>query len=224
MELAKRFLGSLPKGSSPRRLQPPARQISPRIVIEERESQQTQLALSFRGVGAKDPRRYAVSLLHVLLGGNMSSRLFQELREKRGLCYSVSTSLSTHSDCGAFEVALGLDGENVAKALGLILKECDRIASKGPSVAELKRACDYSIGTSRMALERAATQNYRLGTSLLTYGMIIPPEQVYERLAKVTPEEIRKAASQVLNCRTLCLAMVGPGPKMEHLLRLIRGN
>jgi predicted Zn-dependent peptidase len=224
MELAKRFLGSLTKGSSPRRLPPSGRQTFPRIVIEERESQQTQLALSFRGVGAKDPRRYAVSLLHVLLGGNMSSRLFQELREKRGLCYSVSTALSTHSDCGAFEVALGLDGENVSKALGLILKECDRIASKGPSVAELKRACDYSIGTSRMALERAATQNYRLGTSLLTYGMIIPPEQVYERLAKVTPEEIRKAASQVLNCRTLCLAMVGPGPKMEHLLRLIRGN
>ena len=224
MEFAKRFLSKLPKGPSPRRLTPPGRQSSPRIVIEERESQQTQLALSFRGVGAKDPRRYAVSLLHVLLGGNMSSRLFQELREKRGLCYSVSTSLSTHSDCGAFEVALGLDGGNVTKALGLILRECDRITVKGPSDAELKRACDYSIGTSRMALERAATQNYRLGTSLLTYGKIVPPEQVYDRLALVTPEEIRKVASQVLNRRTLCLGMVGQGPSREELLRLISAN
>jgi predicted Zn-dependent peptidase len=222
MEFAKRFLGKLPKGPSPRRLTPPGRQSSARIVIEERESQQTQLALSFRGVGAKDPRRYAVSLLHVLLGGNMSSRLFQELREKRGLCYSVSTSLSTHSDCGAFEVALGLDGGNVRNALGLILRECERITAKGPSAAELKRACDYSVGTSRMALERAATQNYRLGTSLLTYGKIVPPDQVYDRLAKVTAQEIRKVASQVLNRRTLCLGMVGQGPLKQELLKLIR--
>lgn len=222
MEMAGYFLGKLPKGAAPRRLTSPGRQASPRIVIEERESQQTQLALSFRGVGAKDPRRFAITLLHVMLGGNMSSRLFQELRERRGLCYSVSTSLSTHSDCGAFEIALGLDGENVTKALGLILRECDRIVEKGPSVAELRRACDYSIGTSRMALERAATQNYRLGTSLLTHGKIVPPEQVYNRLAKVTREEIRKVASQILNRRTLSLAMVGPGPAQDALLDLIR--
>lgn len=224
MELARRFLGKLPKGSAPRRPTLPGRQTSTRIVVEERESQQTQLALSFRGVGAKDPRRFATSLLHVMLGGNMSSRLFQELRERQGLCYSVSTALSTHSDCGAFEIALGLDGENVAKALRLILRECDRIIEKGPTAAELRRACDYSIGTSRMALERAATQNYRLGTSLLTHGKIDPPEEVYDRLSKVTREEIRKVARQVLNRRTLCLAMVGSGPSREGLMRLIRGN
>jgi predicted Zn-dependent peptidase len=222
MEMAGRFLGKLPKGSPPRRLPVPGRQVSPRIVIEQRESQQTQLALSFRGVGVKDPRRFAITLLHVMLGGNMSSRLFQELRERRGLCYSVSTSLSTHSDCGAFEIALGLDGENVAKALGLILRECDRLMEKGPSAAELRRACDYSIGTSRMALERAATQNYRLGTSLLTHGKIVPPEEVYERLANVTRDEVRKVASQVFNRRSLCLAMVGPGPSQERLLNLVR--
>jgi predicted Zn-dependent peptidase len=134
----------------------------------------------------------------------------------------VSTALSTHSDCGAFEISLGLDGGKVEKALGLIIKACDRIAEKAPSKSELRRACDYSIGTSRMALERASTQNYRLGTSLLTYGKIAPPDQVYDRLAKVTPEEIRKVASQILTRRTLCLAMVGPGPSRDELLGLIR--
>jgi len=73
-----------------------------------------------------------------------------------------------------------------------------------------------------MALERAATQNYRLGSSLLAYGKIIPPEQVYALLAKVTPEEIRNVATQVLNRRTLCLGMVGPGPSRERLMGLIR--
>jgi predicted Zn-dependent peptidase len=73
-----------------------------------------------------------------------------------------------------------------------------------------------------MALERASTQNYRLGTALLTYGKIAPPEQVYDRLAKVTPEEVRKVASQVLNRRTLCLAMVGPGATTESLNNLLQ--
>jgi predicted Zn-dependent peptidase len=222
--LANRFLGKLPgkpRGSSSRSLTPPSRQTSPRILIEKRETQQTQIAMSFRGTGASDPRRYAVNLLHVILGGNMSSRLFQELREHRGLCYSVSTSLSTHSDCGAFEITIGLDGSNVAKALKLIFRECRRIAEKGPSVAELRRARDYTIGTSRMALERAATQNYRLGSSLLTYGKIVPPEEVYAHLAKVTAAAVQKAAAQILKSRTLSLAMVGPGPSKEELLRLI---
>jgi predicted Zn-dependent peptidase len=221
VEMARKFLGGLPKGSAPKKPLSPKRQNAPRVVVEPRDTQQTQMAISFRGIGSHDPRRYAVTLLHILLGGNMSSRLFQELRERRGLCYSVSTALSSHSDCGVFEISLGLDGEKVEKALGLILKECDRIAEKGPSNSELRRACDYSIGTSRMALERASTQNYRLGTALLTYGKVVPPEQVYDRLAGVTPEQIRKAASQVFNRRTLCLAMVGPGPSREHLLAMV---
>lgn len=222
VEMAGKLLGGLPKGSALKKPLAPKLQRAPRVVVEPRDTQQTQMALSFLGIGAHDPRRYAVTLLHILLGGNMSSRLFQELRERHGLCYSVSTALSTHSDCGAFEISLGLDGEKVEKALGLILKECDRIAEKGPSKAELRRACDYSIGTSRMALERASTQNYRLGTALLTYGKIVPPELVYDLLAKVTPEEIRRVAFQVLNRRTLCIAMVGPGPSEEELLKAIR--
>jgi predicted Zn-dependent peptidase len=222
LKLVSRYLGNLPKGSSRSRLTLPPRQTSPRLSIECRDNQQTQIALSFRGVGAHDPKRYAVNLLHVLLGGNMSSRLFQELRERRGLCYSISTALSTHSDCGAFEIALGLDGKNVAKALRLILAECRRISEKGPSIAELRRACDYSIGTSRMALERAATQNYRLGTSLLTYGKVVTLESVYDRLAKVTPAEIQKVAQKVFTKRTLSLAMVGSGPSKEEILELVQ--
>jgi len=211
-----------PTGPSHSFVSAPPRQGSPRLVIESRENQQTQIALSFRGVGSHDPKRYAVSLLHVILGGNMSSRLFQELRERRGLCYSIGTSLSTHSDCGAFEIALGLDGKNVVKALKLILSECARIAGKAPSIAELRRACDYSIGTSRMALERAATQNYRLGTSLLNYGKVVSPESVYDRLAKVTPADIQGVAQKILQNRTLCLAMVGQGPGEKELMDLIR--
>ena len=222
VKLAAKLLGKLSKKTATHSLKVPRMPTDPRIFIESRESQQSQVALSFRGVGCADPRRHAASLLHVILGGNMSSRLFQELRERRGLCYSISSSLSTYSDAGSFEISLGLDGGNVVKALRLILKECRRIAEKGPSTAELRRACDYTIGTSRMALERAATQNYRLGSSLLSHGRIIPPEEVYATLAKVTVSEVQAIARQILNNRTLSLAMVGQGPSREELLALVK--
>jgi predicted Zn-dependent peptidase len=225
VKLASKFLGRLPsqpKGNSPRSLIVPKPQTAPRVLIAPRESQQSQIALSFRGVGVRDSRRHIASLLNIILGGNMSSRLFQELRERRGLCYSVSSSLSTYADCGSFDISLGLDEGNVTKAMKLILKECRRIAEKGVSVAELRRACDYSIGTSRMALERAATQNYRLGTLLLTLGRIIPPEEVYATLAKVTPSEIQNLAQEIFRSETISLAMIGQGPSREEFLSLIR--
>ena len=225
VQLATKLFGKLPKAptvSNQSETNPPIPQTSPLIHIASRKSQQSQVAFSFRGVGATDPRRHAATLLHVILGGNMSSRLFQELRERRGLCYSVNTSLSTYSDCGSFDISIGLDGENVGKAMKLILKECRRIAEKGVSVAELRRACDYSIGTSRMALERAATQNYRLGSSLLSHGRIIPPEEVYDRLAKITTREIQAVAREIFRNETISLAMIGRGPSKQEFLSLIK--
>jgi predicted Zn-dependent peptidase len=221
-KLASKLLGKLPSGRLVRTVKAPKPHTAPRIFIESRESQQSQLALSFRGVGSADPRRFASNLLHVILGGNMSSRLFQELRERRGLCYSVSSSLSTYSDCGSFDISLGLDASNVSKALKLILKECRRIAEKGPTAAELRRASDYTIGTSRMALERAATQNYRLGNSILTHGRIVPPEEVYDALSKVTVDAIRQTARQIFQNHTLSLAIVGQSPSKEEILSLIK--
>ncbi len=224
VKLANKLLGKLSgyqKKNSHHALKAPVEQKTPRIFIESRDTQQTQVALSFRAVGAADARRHAASLLHVMLGGNMSSRLFQELRERRGLCYSVSSSLSTYSDCGSLDISLGLDAGNVLQAVKLILKECRRIAGKPSSSAELRRACDYTIGTSRMALERAATQNYRLGNSLLTHGCVVPAEEVYETFAKVTPHEVQAVARQIFNNHTLSLAMVGQGPSKEELLSLL---
>jgi predicted Zn-dependent peptidase len=224
VKLASKLLGKLSshqKKHLPHMLTAPLEQKAPRISLTSRETQQTQLALAFRAVGATDGRRHAASLLHVILGGNMSSRLFQELRERRGLCYSVSSSLSTYSDSGSLDISLGLDEGNVLQAVQLILKECRRMAKKPPSLAELRRACDYTIGTSRMALERAAIQNYRLGNSLLTYGSVVPAEEVYKTFAKVTPREVQVVAEQIFQPHHLSLAMVGQGPSKKKLLSLL---
>ena len=135
----------------------------PHVASERRDVQQTQLALGFPGPSHHDPRRYALQILNMILGGNASSRLFQELREKRGLCYSVSAHPSSFNDTGMLNISLGLEQRNVEKSLRLILSTFEDLKKRPVRPAELKRAKEYAVGTSRMSLERTSTQNMRLG-------------------------------------------------------------
>jgi predicted Zn-dependent peptidase len=190
--------------------------------VEARDIQQTQVAMALPAFSHKDERRYAFHLMHILLGGNASSRLFQELREKRGLCYSVSTHPLTLDDSGVFNISVGLDKKNLEKSLRLILAEFVSLSTKLVGSAELKRAKEYAIGSSRMSLERTSSQNMRLGSSVLVYGKIVDPETVHEKIRAVTPDEIRFAAAEVLDPSRMTLAIVGPSPD-EPMVRKILG-
>lgn len=184
----------------------------PRVCFEARDIQQTQMAMALPAFSHKDERRYAFHLLHIILGGNASSRLFQELREKRGLCYSVSTHPLTLDDTGVFNISVGLDKKNLEKSLRLILAEFDQLRSKPVGSAELRRAKEYAVGSSRMSLERTSSQNMRLGSSVLVYGKIVDPETVHEKIRAVTPDEIRAAAETILDPSRITLALIGPSP------------
>jgi len=199
---------------------PPPTQ-SPRLATIARDIQQTQLSIAFPGFSHCDERRYAALLLHVVLGANATSRLFQELREKRGLCYSVSSHLLTLNDGGYLGVSAGLDRKNLEKSLSLVLAQCESLSKKTISAAELRRAKEYSIGTARMSLERASSQNMRLGGSILARGEIIEPELVNDRVRCVTAEEVREVARQILDPSRLTVAVVGPEPDLKMLRRLL---
>lgn len=194
---------------------------SPRIVTADRDIQQTQLSLAFPGFGHRDERRYAAHLLHVVLGANASSRLFQELREKRGLCYSVSSHILTLNDGGYLGVSAGLDRRNLEKSVSLVLSQCETLSRKSIPAAELRRAKEYVIGSARMSLERVSSQNMRLGGSILAHGGVIDPEEVNEKIRRVTADEIREAARQILDPSRLTVAVVGPGPDVKMLQRLL---
>ena len=194
---------------------------SPRIVIAARDIQQTQLSLAFPGFSHCDQRRYAAHLLHVVLGANASSRLFQELREKRGLCYSVSSHLLTLNDGGYLGISAGLDRKNIEKSLALVFAQGESLSKKTIPAAELRRAKEYSIGSARMSLERASSQNMRLGGSILAHGEVIDPEEVNERIRRVTAEEIREVAGQILDPSRLTVAVVGPNPDLKMLHRIL---
>ncbi len=221
VQRVERGLADLPKGSR-RAVKPaPAAPVKPRLHVEAREIQQTQIAMALPGPSLRDESRFALHLLHIVLGGNASSRLFQELREKRGICYSVSTHPLLLADCGVLNISVGLDRKNLGRTLALIFTQLERLKEKSVPPAELKRAKEYAVGSSRMSLERASTQSARIGGSLLAYGKIVRPEEAHERLRAVTAEEVRDVARSVLDTRRLALALVGPSPDEALLGKVI---
>lgn len=212
VERLERLLQALPRGRKPRISAAPRPPSRPCIVAEKRDTQQTQVAIGLPGASHHDPRRYALQILNILLGGNASSRLFQELREKRGWCYSVSTHPSCFEDSGMFNLSLGLDHRNIQKCLGVITREFENVRSKPVRPAELRRAKEYAVGTSRMSLERTSNQNMRLGGSILVYGKIVDPEEVHARLRQVTAEDVQSVAKDLLEMNRAAIAIIGPAP------------
>ena len=189
----------------------------PWIKAVNHDIEQTHLALGFHAFGRRDERRYALKLLSVILGENMSSRLFQKLRERHGICYSVQSSVVSLQDSGALTVFAGLEPAKLEKAVRLTMQELERIATKPPRRGELRKAQDYTIGQTLMGLESTSNQMTWIGESLLSFGKVIDPHEVEERLLAVTPEEVRAVAEFCLQPKRLGIAVAGPKPDAEKI-------
>lgn len=203
-------LEKLSAGKTPRYSRWREKENTKRIALFPHETEQTHLALGFHSFGRDDERRYALKLLSVILGENMSSRLFQKLREQHGFCYSVSSHMSALSDSGALSIYVGLDASNVKKALTMILHELEQLCSKPPAAGELRQAQDYTIGQTSMGLENTNCQMHWMGESLLGYGHILDPEETEKQFFTVTPEQICEVAKPCLHRLRAQLAVVGP--------------
>lgn len=193
----------------------------PVMRLERRPAEQTQLALGVRTCSRHDDRRYALRLLNVILGENMSSRLFQELREDTGLAYSVASSLSFFEDAGDLVVAAGLEAGNLLQALRLTVAEFRRLKAKRPDAAELRHARDYVIGQIDLSLENTEHQMMWLGEQLTGYGRTFSPATVKRRLVRVTGAEVQAAARDFFRPERLSLALVGPVRRRTGLKELL---
>jgi predicted Zn-dependent peptidase len=216
--LAPRF----PQGPRPQFAPVADKQNEPRIRLFTKQTEQTQLALGIRTCSRHDPRRYALRLLNTILGENMSSRLFQVVREDRGLAYSIYSSLSYFDDAGTLTVSAGLDVDNLTKTLKLIVHELSQLAKTAPSQAEFRRARDYVIGQIDLGMESTDNQMMLLGEQLLGFGKIISPNEIKRRISKVTPAEIRAAARDFFHPERLNLALVSPLKTDKGLHRLMK--
>jgi predicted Zn-dependent peptidase len=199
-----------------------AGQTAPRLRFFEKEVEQTQIALAARACSRHDERRYALRLLNTILGENMSSRLFQTVREERGLAYSIYSSLSFFDDAGSLTVSAGVETEKMAEALKLILKEMRSMTQKPPTTAELRRARDYTIGQLELGLENTESRMMWLGEQLLGYGRVVDAEHVKRELAAVKPSDVRTVAGEFFQSDRLNLAVISPVNDAQLLGGLLR--
>ncbi|HEY6166886.1 MAG TPA: pitrilysin family protein [Verrucomicrobiae bacterium] len=201
----------------------PARdgQDAPRVNLRTKRTEQTQLALGIRTCSRHDDRRFALRILNALLGENMSSRLFQLVREDHALAYSIYSSPSFFDDTGDLVISAGLDDENLPRALKLIISELRRLREKVPGAAELRRARDYVIGQLDLNLEGTEPQMNWVGEHFLGYGRIPSAAETKRRLASVTAGELRGIARDFFRPERMNLALVTPLKRVPGLARIL---
>jgi predicted Zn-dependent peptidase len=198
--------------------EPPGR---PSLRLRTQNTEQTHLAIGFRTVSRIDPRRHALRLLNVLLGENMSSRLFQVVREDHGLAYNIHSSVSAWSDCGDLVISAGLEDRQLEKVLGLVMTEARRLARRPPGRAEFERARDYALGQLDLSLEGSEQKMMWLGEQVLGHGRVTPPELIKARLAAVTPAAIQAAAVDFFRAELLSIALISPRKSTAGLADLL---
>lgn len=220
---ARKLMGRWPEAPAPR-YRPVIRSVGQHpFAWRGRDVEQTQVALGIRLFGRRDPRRYPLKLLSVLLGENMSSRLFQVLREQAGMAYSVQSAISLFEDSGSLVITAGVDSERLSRALTLIGRELRRLQERVVGRAELQRARDYAVGQIRTGLETSTSQMNWVGENLAGQGRFIQPQVVIDRLSAVTADQVQRTARAVLKRTRMSLALVGPRelPRHEQLLDLL---
>lgn len=178
-------------------------------VVVNRPLEQVNLLVGTEALLASDPRRYVTSVLNSVLGNGMSSRLFQEIREKRGLAYTVNSFAGGYSDAGFFGMYAGCSPQVADQVLGLMLDELGKIADSGITEDEHRRSLGKMRGASALALEDSDTRMSRLGRSEIGLGEFVDFESALERIRRVTRAEVQELAGQFAS-QPFTAAAVGP--------------
>lgn len=188
-----------------------------RAQIEVRDLEQCNLALALRSIHRLDPDRYAMALLNEVLGGGMSSRLFTEIREKRGLAYSVGSHPTAFDDAGHLTIMAGVTDEHVLETVDVVFDELGKLVAEPVTDDEIDRVREHAIGSFRLGLDAAASWCHRAGGMLLANGFIEPVEETIAGYQAVTAADIQRVAQRVVRERNLAAAVVGPFNQADAL-------
>jgi predicted Zn-dependent peptidase len=201
----------LDTGTAPAPLRPSSESgfEEPTTVVRHQDTEQAHLVLGGRGIHRTDDRRFALGVLNNVLGGGMSSRLFQEIREKRGLAYSVYSYGSQYADAGLFAVYAGCAPGKAEEVLQLIRSELAAVAAGGITEEELARGKGMAKGAYVLGLEDTSSRMSRLAKSELLYGDLMSVDDLLARVDAVTLDEVNTLAAELLS-QPLSLAVVGP--------------
>ncbi|MGE5588242.1 MAG: M16 family metallopeptidase [Clostridia bacterium] len=196
----------------------------PLTKIERRDTKQANLALGLPAYERLHPRRYALEILNVILGWGMSSRLFQEVRVKRSLAYSVGSQYSAYLDTGIVRVYAGVDPSRGATAVSVILEQLARMRDEKVGDEELRKAKDFYKGALALRLEDTLNLALRNGEHMVLTGKIVPVEEVLSKVEAVTARDIAEVASDLFKKEKLRLAAVGPFEKEDEMAAALQSS
>jgi predicted Zn-dependent peptidase len=183
--------------------------------IYSKPLEQVHMLLGTYGLCMVDEARFAYMLLNVLLGGNMSSRLFQEVREKRGLAYSIYSYIASYSDCGYLAIYMGVDRDSVNESITLIDREINKLQDKLVPETELSNAKDFVKSGLFLSMENMEVIMTRIARNEMYFGRYIPLEDVAESIDLVERQDIKKLAGDIFGGHKLTVAGLGPMEKAE---------
>jgi predicted Zn-dependent peptidase len=224
LKLAEETLGQLPGGERP--VAVPAKALDsdqPLLKVHYKDTEQANLCLAVPALAYNSPDRYIQSMMSTILGGGMSSRLFQEVREERGLAYSVGSYSHMLSDTGAWIVYGGVDPEKIEETITTVLKVLDEIRQTPVPESELTKAKEYNKGLMLLGLENTQRVASWAGDQELLLGRILSVEEVVEKIDTVTVDQVQQMAQNLFKPENLRLAVVGPyEEKEEHFANLLK--
>jgi len=223
LQQVQKCFSRMKKGKKPSVKEVSENQKHPALKIKTKKTDQTHFILGNRAYHQDHKDRFVLGLLGIILGGNMSSRLFIEVRERRGLAYSVHTSADSFRECGYIATQAGVDHEKLKETIKIILEEYKKIATEKISAKELQKAKDYIKGKSVMGLEASDEVAIFHIDQELTRKKIMSVEEIFAEIDKVAVSDILRVAKDIFKEKTLNLAVIGPhkdGKKLEKILKL----
>jgi len=186
------------------------RQRAPRAAFRIRPIEQAHVVAGFLACSRTAPERFALRVMSAILGETMSSRLNQQIREQRGLAYSIQSSVTHYRETGALQIGFSADVENVPRVLALALRACAGLAAHGPARGELRLAKRYLCGHVALSLERTTDRMLWLGEHLITTGEVLNTHTILERYAAVSARDVQRVAQMVITNARLNAALVSP--------------
>jgi len=205
-----KFFGKFPNKEIPDKKSTIEKQKSPQLSLHYKKTDQTHLALGVKTFDIFSERKYPLAIISNILGGNMSSRLFTEIREKRGMAYYVSTMAEEYTDTGYLVTNLGSDNKRAEEAIKIILKEYKKLKEKKVPKDELQKAKDNIKGHLYLGLETSDAWAVYLGAQEILREKISTPEEECEKIDRVNQDDILKVAREIFQPKKLNLALIGP--------------
>lgn len=197
-------------------------QKEPAFNLTTKDTEQTHVALGFHAVDRFHPDKHVLSLINIILGANMSSRLFHIVRDEMALCYEITTSVRRYDDCGAFIVSAGVDNKKLVKALEIILRELARLKKEPVGAEELRRAKEYYKGQLLFALEDTMSHMLWMGEKIISNEKDFSVKNILSKIDAVGPEDMMHMAGEMLKNDAMNLAVIGPVKDDKEVRKVLK--